>query len=62
MDLETPRAMRPENYARRLDVSRALVYRWIGAGLPSIKLGRARRVLVAEADAWLLEHAAEEVR
>ncbi|CAN5618911.1 hypothetical protein BH10ACT1_BH10ACT1_19900 [soil metagenome] len=34
-------------------VSRAHVYNLISVGLPTKKIGRARRIRIAEADAWL---------
>lgn len=40
--------------ARRLGLGRSLVYQYIRAGdLPSVKLGRARRVLVADLRAFV---------
>lgn len=60
MDEGTPMAMRPERYAQRVDQSRAQIYKFLAQGMPSLKLGRSRRVLVAEADAWLVDHFADQ--
>lgn len=46
---------RPEQYARHIDSSRATVYELLAQGMPSIKLGRSRRINVAAADAWIAE-------
>ncbi len=40
-------------FAERVKVSRRLVRKWIAAGLPSLKVGRFRRVIVADAQQWL---------
>ena len=42
-----------DEYAERLKVSRGTVFAWLKAGLPSIKAGATRRIIVARADAWL---------
>lgn len=42
-----------DEYAERLKVSRGTVFSWLNAGLPSIKAGATRRIIVARADAWL---------
>lgn len=57
---DTPLAMRPERYAQRTDLSRAQIYKFLAQGMPSLKLGRSRRILVADADAWLITHLAEQ--
>lgn len=46
---------RPERFAQRIDQSRAQVYRYLAEGMPSIKLGSARRIDPVEAIAWLRE-------
>lgn len=44
---------RPEQFAERVEVSRAQVYKWLANGMPSLKLGRSRRIDPAEGIAWL---------
>jgi hypothetical protein len=44
---------RPERFAQRIDQSRAQVYKYLAEGMPSLKLGNARRIDPAEALAWL---------
>lgn len=39
--------------ARRLGVHANTIDAWIKRGMPSVKVGRIRRVMSAEADAWL---------
>lgn len=56
METTEQRMMRPEDYGRRVAISRAQIYNFLHRGMPSVKLGRSRRVLVAEADAWIIEH------
>jgi excisionase family DNA binding protein len=46
---------RPEQFAERVEVSRAQVYKWLADGMPSLKLGRSRRIDPAEGLAWLRE-------
>jgi excisionase family DNA binding protein len=53
LDIETI-----DQFADRWSLSRASVYRLLNDGLPSIKVGRSRRLLSAAADAWLLERSA----
>lgn len=45
--------LRPDRLAERWDCSRQYIYDCMSRGLPSVKLGRARRIRVADADAWL---------
>lgn len=47
------RLVSPEGLADHYAVSRAFVYKMLEDGLPSLKLGRARRIRVSDADAWL---------
>lgn len=44
---------RPEQFADRTSVSRAQVYKWLADGMPSLKLGKSRRIDPAEGIAWL---------
>lgn len=44
--------------AARWSMSRATIYRALEDGLPSLKLGRSRRIRVSDADQWLNEQAA----
>jgi excisionase family DNA binding protein len=44
--------------ATRWSMSRATIYRALEDGLPSLKLGRSRRIRVSDADQWLNEQAA----
>jgi excisionase family DNA binding protein len=50
---DEPRYLTPAAFARRLSVHRDTVYGWKRDGMPSLPLGRAWRVPVAEAEAWL---------
>ena len=62
MDSNDPnRLVRPETYAQHIESSRAFVYKLMSEGLPSMKLGRSRRIRVADADAWLAQRADSEV-
>ncbi len=43
-----------EQTSRRLGISRGLMYKMIASGeMPSIKMGRLRRVPVAQLEMWL---------
>ena len=44
--------------ATRWSMSRATIYRALDNGLPSLKLGRSRRIRLSDADQWLSEQAA----
>jgi excisionase family DNA binding protein len=44
--------------ATRWSMSRATIYRALEDGLPSLKLGRSRRIRLSDADQWLNEQAA----
>lgn len=55
METDPPTLLRPERFADVVDVSRATVYAWLAEGLPSLKLGRSRRIDVTEGLAWLRE-------
>ena len=47
--------------ARRLGLSRAHLYPYVMSGsLPSIKIGRARRIPVAALEAWIAQKLREE--
>lgn len=46
---------KPEQFAARTSVSRAQVYKWLADGMPSLKLGKSRRIDPAEGIAWLRE-------
>lgn len=41
---------------RRYRIGRSTVYDLLGAGLPSLKIGRSRRFDVRQTDAWMAEH------
>jgi hypothetical protein len=45
--------MRLDEFRRRYRVSLMTAYKWIEAGLPSMKIGRDRLVHVPTADAWV---------
>lgn len=45
----------PDQWAARYDLSRPMVYKLMAQGVPSIKIGRARRIPVYAAHAWLME-------
>ena len=44
--------------ATRWSMSRATIYRALDNGLPSLKLGRSRRIRLSDADQWLSKQAA----
>lgn len=51
--------VRPERAADMLDISRSMVYRLIAEGrLPSVLIGKSRRVPVDELRRWIAEQAA----
>lgn len=43
----------PEALAERWSCSRAFIYKLMDKGLPSLKLGRARRIRLGDAERWL---------
>lgn len=43
----------PEPWGERYAITRGMVYKLLAAGLPSIKVGRARRIPVRAADEWM---------
>jgi excisionase family DNA binding protein len=45
-----------EELGERWRLSRSRIYELLGQGLPSVKLGRARRFITSDVDAWLLAH------
>jgi predicted DNA-binding transcriptional regulator AlpA len=47
------RLVNPRQLAELWGCSRAHVYVLMGQGLPSLTLGRARRIRLADADEWL---------
>ena len=49
-----------DSFAEMLIVSRTTVKRWLKLGLPSVCVGRSRRIQIAQAHAWLLAGGAEE--
>jgi excisionase family DNA binding protein len=49
------RLITPDDLAARWSICRAEVYRLLRQGLPSVKIGRARRIPIDEAEAWLLD-------
>lgn len=53
MEQPTLKLDRPEQFAERTEVSRAQVYKWLADGMPSLKLGRSRRIDPTEGMAWL---------
>lgn len=42
-------------FANRMKVSVRLIRKWIAAGMPSVRAGRIRRVIVADAQQWLVD-------
>lgn len=46
-------------FAARLCVSPRTVHSWLRAGMPSVCVGKSRRIIVVEADAWLRAGGAE---
>lgn len=49
-----------DSFAERLLVSRNTVKRWLKLGMPSVCVGRSRRIQIVQAEAWLLAGGAEE--
>jgi hypothetical protein len=41
------------DFAERMKVSVRVVRKWISTGMPSVKVGRIRRVIVPDAQSWL---------
>ena len=53
--------LRVEDAARRLSLSRAKVWSLVSSGsLPSIHVGRSRRIVAADLEAWVAARTAEE--
>ncbi len=50
------RLVTAQQLADRLQLSRATIYALMREGLPSIRLGRARRFRVSDVDRWLDDH------
>lgn len=46
----------PEQWGQRWQFSRGMVYKLLERGLPSIKVGRSRRIPVLAADRWMRAH------
>lgn len=42
-------------FANRMKVSLRQVRKWLAAGMPSVRTGRHRRVIVADAQQWLAD-------
>jgi hypothetical protein len=42
-------------FAERMKVSIRLVRKWVALGMPSIRVGRIRRIIIADAQRWLAE-------
>jgi len=50
-----PSHMTAGEYAARIGVSVRTTRSWIAAGMPSVRAGRVRRIIVADADRWLAD-------
>lgn len=48
----------PGKWGERYHLTRQTVYNLIAQGMPSIKIGRSRRIPVNAAHAWLMERGA----
>lgn len=48
----------PSKWGERHEVTRQTVYNLIAKGMPSVKIGSARRIPVNAAHAWLMERGA----
>jgi excisionase family DNA binding protein len=51
-----------DEFAANLQVSRGTVFGWVRAGLPSLRVGRCRRIIVAAAYRWLEAGGADRTR
>jgi excisionase family DNA binding protein len=51
-----------DEYASRLRVSRGTVFAWLRRGLPSLSVGRTRRIITERADRWLEAGGADTTR
>lgn len=47
------RLLKAESLAQHWDCSRQFVYKLLSQGMPSVKIGRARRIRLSDAEAWL---------
>ena len=51
-----------DDFAEALQVSRGTVFAWIRTGMPSLSVGRTRRIIVARAYHWLEAGGADKSR
>lgn len=51
-----------DEFAENLKVSRGTVFTWLRAGLPSLRIGRCRRVILERAYRWLEAGGADQTR
>jgi excisionase family DNA binding protein len=51
-----------DEFADTLKVSRGTVFTWLRAGLPSLSVGRTRRIIVERAYRWLEAGGADQTR
>lgn len=51
-----------DDFAEVLQVSRGTVFTWLKAGLPSLSVGRTRRIIVERAFRWLEAGGADQSR
>jgi excisionase family DNA binding protein len=51
-----------DEFAEQLQVSRGTVFHWIASGLPSLRVGRCRRIIVERAFRWLEAGGADRTR
>lgn len=51
-----------DEFAQNLQVSRGTVFSWVRAGLPSLRVGRCRRIIVERAYRWLEAGGADRTR
>lgn len=42
-----------DEFARSLKVSRGTIFGWLRAGMPSLRAGRCRRIIIVPAQRWL---------
>lgn len=51
-----------DEFAQNLQVSRGTVFSWVRAGLPSLRVGRCRRIILERAYRWLEAGGADRTR
>lgn len=51
-----------DEFAANLQVSRGTVFAWVRAGLPSLRVGRCRRIIIEHAYRWLEAGGADRTR